>query len=981
MNDTIYYWYRTILFLRTTGVLLMIALSTGHVSGQIEIRPDDRSDYAISANAEFNNDNWEEGKRIVDTGLKKYPKDSDLRMLLGKYYLHKEQYDKSRYELKKALEQNPDNVDAKQILVNVEMATKRYSSAICYVNELLEVNPYWKGLWQKKIELYRLQGNTVEVNRLLKRLKQIYPEDSVLHTNYLYETEMFALSKRKEGKIEESISLRSELINQEPQNPRHYTGLANDYLNAGDYYNALASIERGLTYAPTDMDLVLMKMGLLSDQLRYNELLNFMQQQMHINNSPVLRQQYNYYLLEAARHVKNNEAATLYGKILDGNHGHDEAFNYVFNDLYERGQYEEAMFILNRYKEARGESKQILLKELSLNKKMGNTGRVSELTKFLFTQNPDDADLKDEYAKIVFEEAKINLAEERYAASIDNLREVIQYGDDKMEEEAQKNLFNANVALGNYHTALVVLNDILQNEPDNIEFYLKKADVLLKLERYPDALTAYEQVLNMTDDEEKLRHLVGYGEMVTQVIKRLNEEYRYKEALDYVERWLGQDPVNNDALHYAVNLSHRIKKIEEMYSYAMLGNEFYPDDIFFKVKMAEYESLESNNYAEIYEDLHYEIIKSPYHETLINAFAQISENYAQSLIKEDKSEQGIAVLDSALMYAPGNKSLAYMKGIAFEKMHQFDSAYYYQSFYEPSLLELSDFKQHLNYLGSKNYKNQIGIYHLRSKHGDSYTFNSISTIEYSRFEKLDTYIGRVNYAGRDTGKGYQIQGEWSHTWNERIHTRIDLAGANMFFPKIMLNASAFMELPLLGGLEGEIGVGYRWLPDKVQEGIRIEGADTLNVSYLQQQPHLGNLVLGVTKELEPWRLNIRLNNYILSNEQAIVSLDGTDIERKHQTQWFFNLSTQIRYHLNSPKNYIMGMASVGTAPDVDLINYQLYEIFSSMNTMVGAGIGRMISKTVSAGIIGTWYNYPTDLENYDKFRNLYNVYLNIHVEF
>ena len=79
-------------------------------------------------------------------------------MLMGKYWFHEKNYDQSRYHLVKAIDDNYNNVNAKHLLVDVEDITENYSSAICYVNELLEVNPYWRGLWRRKIELYRKQN-------------------------------------------------------------------------------------------------------------------------------------------------------------------------------------------------------------------------------------------------------------------------------------------------------------------------------------------------------------------------------------------------------------------------------------------------------------------------------------------------------------------------------------------------------------------------------------------------------------------------------------------------------------------------------------------------------------------------------------------------------------------------------------------------------------------------------------------------------
>ena len=140
-------------------------------------------DYAKIVQEHFANEEWEEG-------LGRYPKVSDLQWLMGKYWHHKKDYDQARYHLIKAIEDNYNNVNAKQLLVDVEENTQNYSSAICYVNELLEVNPYWRGLWRRKIDLYRKQGNDVEADRLLKRINQIYPNDTILRKDYIYSMEL-----------------------------------------------------------------------------------------------------------------------------------------------------------------------------------------------------------------------------------------------------------------------------------------------------------------------------------------------------------------------------------------------------------------------------------------------------------------------------------------------------------------------------------------------------------------------------------------------------------------------------------------------------------------------------------------------------------------------------------------------------------------------------------------------------------------------
>ena len=92
------------------------------------------TEYYEKAQQEFGKQQWNKGKEIVDAGLKRYPDDTNLNTLAGKYWLHLEKYDKARFHLVKAVNQYYNNVEAKQMLVSVEDITGNYSSAICYIN-------------------------------------------------------------------------------------------------------------------------------------------------------------------------------------------------------------------------------------------------------------------------------------------------------------------------------------------------------------------------------------------------------------------------------------------------------------------------------------------------------------------------------------------------------------------------------------------------------------------------------------------------------------------------------------------------------------------------------------------------------------------------------------------------------------------------------------------------------------------------------
>ncbi|MDV7392419.1 tetratricopeptide repeat protein, partial [Arthrospira platensis SPKY1] len=114
--------------------------------------------------------NFEKAANYCEQALKIAPLDMDIKEYLGKCYMELGQLELARITLLDVLDKSPKRVDARHYLVNIESQTERYSSAVCYVNELLEITPYSKTLWMKKINLYSKMGNQIEAHRATKRL-------------------------------------------------------------------------------------------------------------------------------------------------------------------------------------------------------------------------------------------------------------------------------------------------------------------------------------------------------------------------------------------------------------------------------------------------------------------------------------------------------------------------------------------------------------------------------------------------------------------------------------------------------------------------------------------------------------------------------------------------------------------------------------------------------------------------------------------
>lgn len=921
-------------------IQLSVLLVSTYNYAQVQTTKEGSEDYVLLANREFNENKWESGKKIVDKGMLEDPKDADLRMLLGKYYHHIKQYDKARYELVKAIELDPGQIDARHILVNVETETKRYSSAICYVNEILEVQPYLKSLWKRKIHLFELQGNHVEADRLRKRLYQIYPSDQNLKNEYAYSIELELAKNQTLGDFDKAISLNKELIKNDPKNVEYHLVLINDYIKTADWNNALIQIERALTLFPNNTTLQNKKIGVLSDQKRYDLLLPFLQQSK-------LTQQYNYYTLEAARHAKLTAPFDLYSKVLNSNPRNEEAFNYVFNQLIAQQQYEEALYQLNKYKKASGATKELALKELQVYTRMGNTAKAKALVKQLYTSYPGDMEVQDSYYQITLEEAKGFMLEEQYEYAIDRWHILLRSSDKEITSLGYMGLYRAYVAKGDYTSALHTLNQYELNANESIHLGFKKADLYFKLHKYNEALAAYEEELVALDLDQRRTYLPGYQELCTAIVKDQNEHFLYSESLYYVKRWLAHDPTNKTALVYAVNLSHQLKREEEMEAYLQRGVEVYPEEVFFQVKLAEYQGNVATDYGPIYNAILSQVIQQPYHELALTTYEEISEKYALQLIKENQTDQALSVLDETLAYLPNSRVIKYTKGLVLEKQKKYAEAYAYQLFYDPSPIELEEYKKHLQFLAYKSLRNEIGIEYLRSHFDDkSSKKHSIASVHYTYHALKNSYTIGTNYTAREAGRGIQGHFDWARTWSDKWSSNANIAFADAYFPKFSINGSVFRDFNFLGGVELELGAGYR---------IFQKDKEVSNTS-----DNMFNIVLGATKQTDQYSLNVKLNNFFSNHK------------------WMYNLSVNARYFLSSPKHFIAANAGVGSSPDVELIDYQLYDTFDVLNTNVGAGYGTVLFKNVTGSIMGSWYNYK---DNQLKYKNFYNLYFAINVVF
>jgi YaiO family outer membrane protein len=883
------------------------------------------------ANKLFKQNRLEEGKQVVDLGLEESPYDADLLMLNGKYYHEKKNNDKARFNLIKSLQYDPNNVDAKQILTNVEIEDKHYSAAICYINELLQVNPYWKGLWRKKIEVYRLQGNTVEANRLLKRINQIYPEDGQIKEDYRYNLQTEIRNLKKAGKVDAALKMTEELMTVDKTNPNLYVDVINTHLAAGDFDKALVYANQALTYMPTNSYLITKKASILADSGDINEALSFIKSKNKGNGQ--LSALYNQLLLQSARVQNDKDPYTLYGKILEKSPGNTEALEYMLNTSLARGYYGDAQNFINSAKKSGGENKKLLAKEYTLYTQMGNDSKANAVLTKLYNRFPEDSEIRDNYINYQYKLARQNILNEQYSEALIQLTFLTKLAKNDYSEVCLQELTEAYLKTSRKQEAYETVEKLNKEYPNNNNNKLRKVGVLIAMDRDEEALNFYEDFLKQLNQSEYDNYLIAYDEIGTKFLKKLVEAGQVQKVFEVADRIIAINPESELAYTYAMNTAFGINDNKLMLKYSQKAIEANPDSIVFKTKYAE--ALSKN---EMYEEagnlLKELLITNPYNKDIVNTYTQYTLDFGKILYKNKNAQQLMVDTDSALQYNPNSKELMYQKGLAYLLMKDYVKAYEFMKFYTPSPTEQSSFLREMEWLQNKVYKNQISINYLRSRFADQINVSSIATIDYTRFQSAkNTYVARLNYTGRELGMGLLAQAEWTHVLNRKTYFIANLGFGTQYFAKVIANASIFRSFAK--DYELEVGLGYRNLPELYT---------------------LTNLVVGVSHKSENVWLNVKGLLYSSQDSSTL-----------------YNVLGQSKFYIfNDGRSHLVAMASVGSVPESGALDLSIYNTYNAFNTMVGAGGQYMINKRLTLSVLGNWYNTKFLPKEYN---NLYNLYL------
>lgn len=922
-------------------------------------------DYFVLAKNEGKKQNFGKATEYCEKASELAPLDMDIREYLGKCYMETGRLEKARIVLQDVLVKSPRRVDARHYLLNIEIQTKRYSSAVCYANELLEITPYSKTLWMRKINLYNMMNNRMEANRETKRLFQIYPEDKEVREMYNNVLREDAVKMTRGGDVAGAVKQYEEALKVSKYDAQLYLDLMNAQLKMGNSAAALSTADRGLFYLPGNTAIVNKKIGILQDQGQYQLAIELVKQQMRRNPSPYYSNTLNYLMGEAARYYRNSDPYELYGQLYERDKGNSEAQDYLLNTAISRGYYADAQEMISRGLKSSPTSKDLLSKQLLIYENTNNKQGASSIVERLYKLYPQDADVREKYDNITFQNAKTAFADGDYQAALPVFIRLTQHPD--LGKSSENYIYSIYLAQKSYDRALEQIDKLIRRHPGEQEYILKKIDLLAAMEEYEAAYELARQYRDKYPDNLQYKYMMA--DLAVNYIKFLNGKEDYTTIKFLSDELIAADPDNILGYNYGIGARVSTGEYEEALQLIDDALKRFPDSKELRLKQAgvlgdakrheeavaalkklrEDYPYNAEIRGALIEELFYLAKKKEEDNTLeaIDVYKEILTlrpkdsiapiRLSNVYIKRQEYPEAMMVIDKALEFNSENPDLLYQKGYIFELMQDYKQAREYQAKYIPPAHKLEEHKDHLDYLDSKSLRNQVIMSYLEVKTDSIPVNTSVATLEYMRFGKNNTYTARLNYAARQTGVGMQGEIDWYHTFKNKSNFLLNAGVANRYFTKYKIGISLYQ--PFKVYWQGELGLRYAKLPD---DRTLITGVGGLERTF-------GSVWL---------------------NARVMIMSDSEEI--------YNTILAQGRFYMRNQMDYAIAMASVGNAPEDQKLDFLTYTFLSYTNTMVGAGYFHYTSHRTSIGIMGNWYNYRISP---DFYLNQYNLFLTLRTRF
>ena len=899
------------------------------------------------------------------------PHNLDIHLLLGRAFSLAGKIDSARYELNFVIEKNPKYRDAYIYLINLEAIACNYLQALEYADQGLKYFPNDRDILLKKLDIYRKEGDWMEANKMADYLYEHFSTDAYIRSVFLDFKLDLARQYSHRGYIEIAKRAYESVLEQDPMNKEALQAIYALDVRSGNYESSLEYVNRALTATPNSYEFLMKKVAILDAMSRYLEAIEVVEKLSKLyKGNPEVHKLNIYIRMEAGRFFLNSDPYTQFQAVLEKDPGNTEALNYCINIAFSRGLLSVALRWVNYGLKNSPNDRELLKKKLGILEQEKNYGQAAIIAERLYKENRSQL-VKDEFIELKLQSAKQFMNDQAYDSAAKALKVVLYY--DHNNVTALNYLINSYLAEKRYDDALQVIDQALEHNPDDEQMLFKKAGILETSQRYEDAAAISGRLLQKHHDNRQ--YLVSLVEQSLAAGRQSMQYDDYYNTLKILKEVLDAQPDNVDALNYMINIQMALKQYPAALQFVDQALRYYPEstDFLFKKSVV---NAEAKNYqaayaisGQLYANFPYNVrFKTAYVDQLIGSGKQYMENsntdsaliefrkalaeapsdtiplyYTINLLNQmGQYDSALTLIDHGRFFYPSNPYFLTKRALILESQKKWYDAWLSEDTLlkmNPFDLKVSDYDQ---YLYSHTLRNEIGLFYLHSLLTDSLgkrNLTSIATAQYTRRWDGGSLTGRINYAGRFNGTGYEFEAEANinHKKNWYSWAMAGYSPDPTEFPDLRLGYSLFHSFH--HGYTGELGLRYMYI------------SLFNNATYLSP-------VIGISKELSDFYLSLR---------GSPIFVNYTGIANKN----YFAVSFSSKYYLReNHTEFFSFIAGYGNAPDDIIHDFSAFSLNAYNTVTVGAGYQRQIFYRTTIMVNVAWSN----LQSYTNyFLNQYDV--------
>lgn len=949
------------IFRFTLFSLLLITVPPAQAQAQWFGKNDNADELYEQAVKETDRKNYKQAITLSRQALEQRPDFIDIELLLGRIYMQTKDWANARKHVNNVLKKDPRYLDAYYYKINIEVSTKQYGAALAAVDAGLKEFPNRKDFLLRKLGILDASGQIIEGNLLADELMRRSPRDREVRAAYIGHYIESARRYKTQDLSSAAVASLQKALEADPSNAE-----AREMLDAVDVSarTRTAMIDRltaELESNPTSYALLMQKLNILREDLRYAEALTVLQTifRYHPQNTEA-RALETELRKEAAAFYSQTDPYMLYQSILERNPGDREALLKVIGLAKSRGAYREAMTWVNAGLRREPQATDLLLLKLDLLEYDRAFTEAAQIAGQLLVRSSGNNELQRRYIELKTASARYFVSQQQYLQAQQELNDARRIM--PRDTSVLDVLATVYTLQRRYDEALAVIDE-LKAVSNNEEHIVRQVGLLSEAGRYDEAADLLQNLIRQHPGEQ--RYIAMYTESRLLAGSRLLQQDEFRLAAQQLNAVLEQNPTNREALHYLINLYSATNALDSALLLSDQALTAYPDDREFLLKKSSVLN-DMKRYTEANSLVKSLMERYPYTLRYRDAYVENLSRTASKYQGEGRTEMALDVYKEILTFDTKD-STAYLHIInTYLEKQQYDTAHVYinqalqthpnwtaiylrraqayegQKEYLAAAAAADTVQQqhpssknqdYADYLRSRTLKNQFGLHFLRSSYDYSEDRYDIATVEYMRLFKKGSIGGRLNYAGRQSGTGLQGEAELYYTHHPKWYSHAYVAFANkIVFPQWRLGYTAYRTFQN----DGEIGLGARYLQRDTLQSI--------------------SGMLALTQVFGDFWFNAR----------AYAIWESEDINSS------FALTG--RYYMNKRQDFLSMVVGLGTSPDDRSRLIQFSQLSGLLTRSVGAGYQRTFHYRTSLGLHASWI---TQKVRDEQFQNQYDLYISV----